>query len=231
MKLELQPVSRLRYSPPLHRSDISMPQCKSPLSFQQLPHSLFAKSFSVRLIRTAMGVGGYHHLRASCTCAFQLGSLGPMPNSLRFCTYRNRAANPCRINTSKTSQVCIKTNGFKPFRIRTYRSTSITNKTKNFKPSRINTYAMGQFNSFRMNTYKKERRGVPRRPTADLIVAQPFVPVFRRSQRRLSLAKDICHPTRLHGCTLTLLYSVALAPFPGPGHPMDIAWRTNAYNL
>jgi hypothetical protein len=216
MKLKLQPASRLRYSSPSHPY-ISTPLCKSPLSFQQLPHSFLAKSFSVRWIQTAMGGGGYHHLRSSCTCTSRLWSLVPMPNSLRFCTYRNRAANPRRINTSRASRIRIKTNGFKPFRIRTYRPTGIIHKTNSFKPSRINTYTIPLPNQFRINTYKKGGRGVPAgRAQTPSWHSHHSCLYFRRSQRR-SRVKAVCHHAAPADSHITLQPSVTShhsQPFP-----------------
>ncbi len=138
-------------------------------------------------------MGGTTTSQASCTCAFQPWNLVPMPNSLRFCTYRNRAANPRRINTSKTSRICIKTNGFKPFRIRTYRLPCITHKTNNFKPSRINTYTISQINSFRIRTYKKEGGGgYPQAERRQSSWHSHSWLCFRRSQRH-PRAKAVCH--------------------------------------
>jgi hypothetical protein len=59
MKLELDPASRLRYSPPSHRLYISKARRRSPLCFQQPPTSFSCNSFPLKFMRkTPRGVGG-----------------------------------------------------------------------------------------------------------------------------------------------------------------------------
>jgi hypothetical protein len=114
----------------------------------------------------------------------------------------------------KTSRICIKTNGFKPFRIRTRRPTCIIHKTNNFKPRRINTYAIHKINSFRIDTYKKERgRGHPhaeRRPHPGTVI-RGCVP--ESTQGSHVQRHNICHP-----CPLARLY---LTLWPRPTSPQS----------
>jgi hypothetical protein len=72
---------------------------------------------------------------------------------------RPPACNPCRMNTSKTSQICIKTKDFNPIRMNTSKTSRRAKKTKDFKSTRMNTSAISDRNPFRIRTSKKEGGG------------------------------------------------------------------------
>ena len=106
--------------------------------------------------------------------------------------------NPFRINTYKTSQICIKTKDFNPIRMNTSKTPQPALKTKDFKSTRMNTSATSNRNPFRIRTSKKEEgRGVPTtlnplvplqycahgariRPGAETV---PLLPVSKRIER------------------------------------------------
>jgi len=63
---------------------------------------------------------------------------------------------PCRMNTSKTSQICIKTKDFNPIRMNTSKTSRRVLKTKGFKSTGMNTSAIWDRNPFRIRTSKKK---------------------------------------------------------------------------
>ena len=72
---------------------------------------------------------------------------------------RPHPRNPCRMSTSKTSRICIKTKDFNPTRMNTSETARRAKKTKDFKSTRMNTSAISQHNPFRIRTSKKVRGG------------------------------------------------------------------------
>jgi len=65
--------------------------------------------------------------------------------------------NPFRINTYKTSQICIKTKDFNPLRMNTSEQLQHVLKTKDFKSTRMNTSTIPTVKSFRIRTSEKVR--------------------------------------------------------------------------
>src|SRR5271170_4719538 len=63
--------------------------------------------------------------------------------------------NPCRMNTSRHSRICIKTNDFNPIRMNTSKRSRHAKKTKDFKSTRMNTSVIYHRNPFRIRTSKK----------------------------------------------------------------------------
>ena len=81
--------------------------------------------------------------------------LSPLESALP----RPLAYNPCRMNTSKKPQICIKTKDFNPIRMNTSKTARRVLKTKDFKSTRMNTYAISHRNPFRIRTSKKRGEG------------------------------------------------------------------------
>ncbi len=201
MKLELQPASRLRYSSPSHRSYISTPQCKSPLSFQQLPHSFFANSFPLIFMRIARGVGGTSRMRsARLDCGLGVRSSLVTRNSplslLELCAF----ARPLREESALPQNMRV-----------TLLESALTN-LKNLK-------------SLESYSTKSGGEGTGDHPRLSW---RTHFWLCSGGAGEGSVPKGSVTLTRFHSFTLTLFLPT---PFSGPAHPIDIGFGTNAYNL
>ncbi len=140
--------SLLHLPHPLHA------RCEQPSQNQHVTHSF----------RETPGGGRYPALQRvnvqTCERFCDLPSFPPL-TPLESALPRPHAHNPCRMNTSKKPQICIKTKDFNPIKMNTSKTARPVQKTKDFKSTRMNTSAILLANPFRISTSKKEGgRGV-----------------------------------------------------------------------